>query len=246
MNHCLLIEKTASAESTQWSLDAQTSINAAFYIPDCRKLKLNTAGWSKDAADYLMHAIARSPNNLHHHVQRINLYILKQDKEHLYGALLDLFIVLANHGMPLRERMLKAAQPLLHDHDYQSLQKHLEAGLTAKDVVTQHKNSILSNGISSPHQLITRCREQDDSFQDPVVEARDHLQYGQIDAAREVLEVSIKSEPERMELYLELLDIYQYTNDGERYQKMQQQLESCNSPILIQWLAQSDSFEENS
>ena len=241
----LLIER-APGEEHPASLDSDASIEAAFYVPEYHGLILNATGWGKDAVDFLLHAIARSPNNLRFHVQRINLSILKQNEASLYGALLDLFIVLAKHGQPLRSRMLEAAKPLLQDEHYETLQQHIECGLTAHDVATQHKNSILTHGISSPHQLVTRNDAQEEVNQDPILEARDHLQYGQIDAAREVLETAIDNEPEKLELYLELLDIYQYTHDNIRYHSMRQQLEENDSPILSQWLLQSESFKEDS
>lgn len=238
----LLLEKCVSSDSQQGSSDVACHIDAAFYIPGCQGLVLNVAGWSKNIAGFLAHAIARTPNDLRCHVQRINFFISKKDEENLYGSLLDLFIILADRGYPLRKRMLNAARPLLRKDYYQTLQQHIDNGLTVNNGVVGSRTSVLSSRLASPPRLIERADAKKTTIRDPLEEAHDHLEYGQVDAARQVLEAAINETPDRHELYQELLGIYKCTNDQERYQTMREQLEVGDSPVLQSWLALADSL----
>lgn len=237
-----LIERTAGSCSQQSGAIKVGRTEIAFHLLEFRGIMLDVVGPSNYAADIIAHAIARMPTNLRCHIQRINLFITKKDDESLYGSLLDLFIILGDRGYPLRDRMLKNARPVICKECYKFLHQHLKSGLTSKNSVIFSQTSILINSLTASPPLIKRISSSTATTQDPIEEACDHLEYGQVDAARQVLESAIKNRPNRIELYQELLEIYKCTRDQVRYHKMHKRLSADNHPFLPCWMDVADLF----
>ncbi len=240
-----LIERTADHCRQQSETIKVGRTETAFHLLGFRGTTLDTVGSLDDAADIITHAVARMPQNLRYHIQRINLFITKKDSESLYGSLLDLFIILGDQGYPLRSRMLNKAHPVIRKECYKSLHQHLKRGLTSKNSVIFSQASLLNSNLAAA-PLIKRISRGTTTAQDPIDAACDHLEYGQVDAARQVLESAIENRPSRIELYQELLEIYKCTRDRVRYHKMRNKLSTDNHPFLSCWLDVADLFEGKS
>ncbi len=238
-----LIEKTADSSSQQSEAIQVGRTEIAFHLLAFQGTVLDGVGSTSDVADIISHAIARAPTNLRCHIQRINLFITTKDEDRLYGALLDLYIILADQGYLLRKRMLKNARSLIRKEYFDVLNHHLKSGLSVNKGVIFSSTSILSGELAPPHLLIKRLDSAVQApQQDPIEEACDHLEYGQVDAARQVLEKAIKNAPDRNDLYQELLEIYRCTQDEAGYLTMREQLETENHPFLQRWVELADSF----
>ncbi|MES9851849.1 MAG: hypothetical protein ABW170_08465 [Candidatus Thiodiazotropha sp. L084R] len=203
-----------------------------FYIEYAGRLKLNTHGWSGKAKSYYAHAIARSPSTLWLHVQRINLLIDLNDRD-LFGALLDLFIALKEHGTALRQRMLALAKPKLNAEQFQELLN----GITNPQQFNPGfaTGSKLASGIRSNMQIIATARQQQDSAEDPLQMAEQLLAYGQVDQAQETLETAIRYCSERVDLHHALLEIYRHRQDNEQILRFWNEIKSKNCPAEADW-----------
>ena len=210
-------------------------VEAVFTLSGERHLLIRAGNSSGKVLDFLTHAIARTPGDLYRHVQRINLYIKSVELEGLYGALLDLFISLKANGRPLRERMLKISKPLLDEEQYQFLLQHLNKGITAIDAVPRSNASVLAKGVVGTSQLVCKLDNRKVQIQDPLEEAYQYLEYGQIDQAQQVLEDAILGDPMRMEFYHDLIDIYQRTNARESFLTMQEKLHRNAAALPDEW-----------
>lgn len=211
---------------------------AAFELPGLRRLRLNAVAVSNDTGDYLARQVARAPGDLCRHIQRINLFLQQEAGEETYGALLDLFIVLGPKGLPLRWRMLRAAKHCLSTEQYQALRQHLESGVHATDAMPIGGNSMLSKGLTGSNQLVVNEAVAAELERDPLVESREHLEYGQVEEARELLEKAVLEEPWRGDLQTELLEIYRYTRDEKNLAAMRTRLEAMDITLPDTWQEQ--------
>ncbi len=159
-----LVVLTADSEVTQ-SDSLTDKVEAAFRIPDFRGLWLDTRSWSNEAANFFAARSARTPENLLNHVQRIMHHIKRNDTDGVYGALIDLFIVLKNHGTSLRERMLNYARPLLDEAQYDSLYRLLSEDVSTLDQLPSGNCSILSKGFSGTFKLVEKLDSSPQSEQ---------------------------------------------------------------------------------
>jgi hypothetical protein len=224
-----------SAHKHQDDVHEALALDAAFFLPGSTQLRLMEHGRNNQVANYLDHAITRAPQELRSHVQRIYLHLQGKDSEAVYGALVDLFIVLKAGGRSLRERMLKLAKAHLEDHHHRFLHHHLETGITELQEIPACRTSLLSKGISGTSRLVIKGTSRFSAYQDPLQLARDHLEYGQIEQARQVLEKALLEQPSRPELQADLLDIYKRTHARDAFQTMHRRLQGLRHPQLQAW-----------
>ena len=215
-------------------------LEPAFCIVYQGQLSLNTQGWSKKAKAYYAHAVVRSPTTLWLHVQRINLLVKMADAG-IYGALLDLFLVLNGKGTPLRQRMLALAKPLLSKADHALLEQQLRH--TQDPLPTQATGSMLAPDINSRPVLVTNRQQNQEELEDALITAQQQLEIGQVELAQKTLETAVIAEPKREELHKALLEIYRHSRDGDRIQALWQQLKkTCSPEVKAEWHHLVDQF----
>lgn len=222
-----------------------SSIEPAFILPDESCLQISIDNNNEKARDFLIYAVARHPGDLRRHVQRINLNIKSVDPDGLYGALLDLFIILKERGRSLRERMFKLSKPILDEDRYQFLFQYLDRNITAIDVVPPTRSSLFSKGIVGTKQLVLKLDNRAEPERDPLEEADAYLEYGQVDEAQQVLEKAILQNPSRKALYDDLIGIYRRTDARQSFLMMQEQLNTNLALVPDSWHQLEEYFAGN-
>ncbi|WP_298598979.1 hypothetical protein [Zoogloea sp.] len=100
-----------------------------------------------DLAWLEMH-LARQPRDLAGHSRRVQLARHSGSREAVYGALVDLFIALAGHGVGLKSALLSQSALLLGPPERLCLARHLASGLRADQIIEPHpRRSVLSHGL---------------------------------------------------------------------------------------------------
>jgi len=193
-------------------------------------------------AEYLAHAIAATPTDLLRHTQRIFFFYEHHDSEGLYSALLDLFIALGALGKELRRRLLKGSQDRLMPEHYSVLARCLEQDLPCPDKDLPMPNqSVLHQGIVGVRELVQVSDSEDKALErDPLLEAREHIEYFQIEEAMDLLEAAVFEHPERKALHLELTQLYQATRDPTRFRAMREKLSQIMTELPDCWLVISE------
>ena len=214
----------------------------AFGLSNSRALQIDAAAWGARAQDHFAHLIATNPADLLAHVQRINLCVAQSDANAVYGALLDLFLVLGTKGGALRKRMYEAAARRLENETRNLLADSLVSGLAVTDVLPISSASVLSRGLRGTTELVESAVAAGVGIRDPLEEANECLEYGQIDAARRILEAAVLDQPDREELHNDLLEIYQKTGDLESFLEMHGKLAARHNPLADVWELMAASF----
>ena len=105
-------EDRGAAGGDAWDPSADARVDPLFAVPFfCSELRLPRSACTHATADWLTHAVARTPRDLVAHVLRIHLLQDLGDRTRLADALADLWIELGASGRQLRERMLHAVAP---------------------------------------------------------------------------------------------------------------------------------------
>jgi hypothetical protein len=183
------------------------------------------------AAQLFARRVARTPGDLLSHVRRIYLHIAEQQPDAVYGALLDLFVVLGEKGRPLRERMLQAARALLRADQETALAQGITRGLAATDNFPPSVYSRFATHCTQNARLIERVQAAHSALHDPLRQAREHLEYGQVEEACGVLEVAFLQEPERQALLEELVEVYRGMRCHDRLAQMLGRLGQAGAPL---------------
>lgn len=195
---------------------------------------------SDDGADYLnklTSKICRKYKDLLTHLRRIYFCYQKSMPEHLYAALVDLFIVLNGKGKVIRQRLLEGCRSALDDEQFNSLKNAGATPLKLKG----NRYSLFANGVFGTLSLV-EFRRQTREKHDFLALANDFIEYSQLDQAMDTLEIGIVEDPDRTELQDALLDIYKSTGSKERFQKQYQLWSAAGAPLIDRWRVLADFF----
>lgn len=194
------------------------ALHVLFSIAGNRRLSLPDLASPNQGLVYLGHRILENRADLRCHVQRILLLIETGEEPDLHGALVDLFIAVGDKGLGLKRRLLDLAAPRLSRTALTFLTQRLSAGIQPwETAVSRMRTSLLALGFSGTHEVVRRRdRESVFAYANAVEEAHACLEYGQVDAARELLERALRREPDNDLVAAELLEIYRCTRDDQR------------------------------
>jgi hypothetical protein len=189
-------------------------------------------------ATYLAHLSAREPGNLLNHVRRIYLHMARGQSDELYGAMLDLCLVLGDKGGSLRGRLLHDAKKLLLREHYDLFLTHYKHGLQRNQPLPASRHSVLGNFFSGRMTLVKQQKSLKQPARervDPLEQAREELNYGDVATAQRILEGALLRLPERVELHMELLELYTHTRSLSDLLKMQARLGDDVAVAQTEW-----------
>lgn len=191
------------------------------------------------ASQYLSHCVARTPHDLSNHVYRIRFHLMLRQSEQTTGALIDLFLVLKDKGVPLKVRMLQQCKSLIDPEHYNFLTIALQDPLQPTDNLPQVGNAVLARGVSGSTTIVIRVKtEQENRAElDVLQESRELIDIGRIKEAQLLLEHAIISAAYREELHHGLLEIYHHTRNLEDLQRMLNHLKRNPPPNIHAWQA---------
>ncbi len=215
-------------------------VEPLFSVAAIRALRLAPRYCNSSVSDFLAHQVGRDPTDLLRHVQRVSYFLTKHDGHGAYGAIVDLFVALGAKGIALRRNMLRTATPVLSLEQHHALEEKLESGLSPLDRMPLSSESILGKGIRGATCLVERNVARVEAGRDVLEEARSHLEYGQVDEARQVLELALLQDPLREDVPQELLEIYmrykdKKDKDHKHFSAMLQALRFMGNPIPSAW-----------
>lgn len=153
-----------------------------FVLDSERGLQLSAAARARVAPDdawrWLAMRVAREPLDLRAHTQRIRLLADCREPNRLFGALVDLFLVLGNKGIGLRYTVLDIARPVLDPDDHAYLRAHLVGGLHPGAQLPLATGSVISRGVIGTSAVVTavataRPPAPHDPYDDPFHVPRD-------------------------------------------------------------------------
>lgn len=202
------------------ALEARVADEPAFGLDRSHELHLAKQGGARRIGDFLAHAIAREPQRLLSHVQRIVLWKEVGDAEETWGALVDLNVTLGAQGADLRRRMLVTAAHTIPDDARQFLALRIATGMAANAPHPPAPTSVLTQSITGMLDVAPASASPGrDVAYGAVAEARDLLIAGDIAGAMDRLERELDDDPRRADAAADLLAIYEHERDVRRLQE---------------------------
>jgi len=199
-------------------------------------IKLSKGRSAKKVIDFMAQQIARSPADLQLHLKRIQVCSQEHGAEGLYGALLDLFVVLQEKGLPLRKRLLEKFHGRLNPAHYLALAQCLETPPNKLEHIPPAENSMLSDGRSGVTELLIKQEAESNSeTRDPVEDARDLINSGQITKAQTLLEKILLVNPQRQDVSEELMIIYRHSRNHRAVEKVLQCTKNLSLALRNEW-----------
>ncbi len=186
-----------------------------FRVAGNHRLHLHAEAGQRGTGQLLAALVKQNPADLRTHLQRIFLLAKQGGEAALFGALVDLFIVLGEAGEPLKHRCLNVAEPVLTVAHLTFLEASVADGLSAMDTrVAQARHSVLALGYTGGHRLVSRRERMAGEYGCPYDEALGYLEYGQVEPARKVLEAAMERGVDDPRITRQLYEIYRHAQDA--------------------------------
>ena len=186
-------------------------------------------------ANHFAHCITRDSGDLKSHVRRIFLVCEQGAPQEVFSAVLDLFLALGKNGASLRRRMLEFSRARLRGPEYNLLLNSMATGLDPSTISFAAGSLLCQGGEGTVHCVHPDTGEAGFASRDPLIEAREYLEYSQLDEARNVLEQALLQQPERTDIQEELLSLYRSTRDKTNFTKMFRALDKEANPLPEAW-----------
>lgn len=224
--------------------DAMVSVSRLHISLD-KRLRLNGHYDSLIAWRMLSRQVARYPNNLRVHAQRILLAEDSMLQHCLKGALADLSLSLDGKGEYFSHQLLEMIKDSLSDEDYEFFKKSFsDASNDQKKFQNWVNGSVIANGADDGKLLVTVDRGEQESFASKLEEARSCMEYGQLDEAIDILETEMLNKPEDDAIEAELLNLYQYMRDDNRFEALSNKLIKQNVELSEAWQAMAEDAKD--
>ncbi len=177
--------------------------------------------WSAEKGlERLVFRVTKTPKYLQGHLERIYYCYQNRLDEALYGALVDLFIVLDHDGKALGKRMLTGTESRLTAAQSQTLHDLLQNTISVRGLLPITRYSVFIRGLVSDQILVMLTDKGAVIDHDPLALAEEYIKYNLFDEATRTLEYAILSAPARVDLHEALAELYKNTRNPLDFKRM--------------------------
>jgi len=215
--------------------NALSDCNRLFSLEESTALSCSTTRLSPDRLTELEFLVSRQPNCLLAHVQRIYHCFQANLPEQLYGALIDLLLVLNRQGVAISRRLVIGSKSKLSTEQQQILVNYLNPKHTDNTFLPGSPYSLFSKGLISNIKVVQKSQQSAAVDYDVLTVARDYIIYDQLEQAQNVLEEAILMQPSRQDLHHELLEIYQSIHNLAGFNRMRSKLTQLGFTVPEEW-----------
>lgn len=206
--------------------------------------------WSPDTVVYadflekLVFNVARKPKRLITHLQRIFYCFHAHLSDQLFAAIVDFLVILNKRGEAISWRVVIGAKSQLSPDQFYLLKNHLKNDESDVHLLPGNQHSIFTKGLLGVNKIVSQVESPNEAAgYDPLDLARDHVEYSQLEEAKQVLEKAVVDDPARIELQHELLVLYQSTRDAIGFNRMFAELTRLEINMADEWVQLYDYFK---
>jgi hypothetical protein len=215
------------------------SSKASLWCDDETLAFADNQGEAECLLNTLTFKVSRNPGNLLAHVRRVYFCYQNSTSERLFAALLDLLIVLDGKGQAISQRLIHGSRSRVDRAQFVALKN----ALSQSRQLPNNRYSLFSSGLRGTPRLVD-YQQQTQVQQDFLSLANDFIEYSQLEQAMNTLETGVRYSPQREDLQLALLELYQSTNNRVRFQTQYQNLSTEGVSLADEWRLLADWFDE--
>jgi hypothetical protein len=192
--------------------------------------------WSVDKGlERLVFKVSRTPKYLQCHLERIYYCFQEHLDGELFGALVDLLLVLKKDGKALGKRMVAGSKSRLTDPQFHALNNYIDNRGAVSRLMLLNRYSVFAKGLESSSTMVQLTKDAGGKAHDPLTLARDYVEFSQLENAINVLEQAILIEPERLDLHAELLSLYRSTRNKTGFNQFYDELSRRKINLPPEW-----------
>lgn len=177
-------------------------------VPDC--LMPNRAF---NCFEYML---KQNPKDLSCHLQRIQFSLSAKNKDEVFAAISDLFIILGEKGLPLRQRLFAGCKKILDKKQIEILGNYLTDNVLSSELDFLPDNCFFRKRPIELMRLHNKAMPYIQGDEDVLFTADSYIENSQFKIALEYMVSHLEQDPENEELTMKLIKLYKtlgYTND---------------------------------
>ena len=198
------------------------AIEPVFYFGLNKNRKLPACINPVHAFNSFEYRLKQKPNDLSCHLQRMQHSMSEKNRDELFAAICDLFIILGPLGLPLRQRLFSYYNKALNQKQTEMLSSHLDETCLTSGFVSLPDKCFFKK---SPVALIKLCDYtsadtlyQSQDNEDVLHVAESYIENSQFDTALNYMLTQLEQDPENQELTKKLLSIYKALDYANKFQ----------------------------
>ena len=208
MNH------TACKSDTEYLNDF---IEPGFYLGLNKDRNLPAGIYPAHAFNSFEYRLKQNPKDLSCQLQRIQFSATDKNRSELFASICDLFIVLGEQGLPLRQRLFDTCNKALDQQQVAILETHLTEKHLSEDCDALPDNCYFKKESVSVVELTERVINGTEGSEDILHIAESYIENSQFDTALEYMQEHLEQIPENKALTLKLISLYKALNCADKF-----------------------------
>lgn len=168
--------------------------------------------------NYFEYSLKQNPEDLSLHLQRIQFVLTVQDKEELYAALCDLFIILGSQGLLLRQRLFAYSKRKLDQKQIDVLTNHLTEDYLTSDMQYLPSRCFFKTPPIELIKLFDQLESDVQEIEDVLHTADSYIENSQFDTAKEYITEHLERDLDNEALTIKLISLYVAIGDENDFQ----------------------------
>lgn len=188
--------------------DISTLIEPVFYYGLNKSTRVPECLDPKHAYNSFEYMLKQNPKDLSCHLQRIHFSLSLKSNDKVFAAISDLFIILGEQGLPLRQRLFNSCKKLLDKKQIEILGNYLTANVLTRELVFLPDNCFFKKRPLELIQLRDRSMPDAQEHEDVLLTADSYIENSQFEIALEYMISHLEQDPENEDLTIKLIKLY--------------------------------------
>lgn len=176
---------------------------------------------------FFEYSLKQNPNNLSCHMQRIKFALHKKNHHEFFAALCDLFIILDQQGLSLRQRLFTYAQKKLPQEQVEILSAYLTDKKITDDAEFLPELCFFKKEIIELLTIASHADDKKQTIEDTLHTIESYIKHSQFDAAEDCILSLLKNDPENELLTIKLIDLYKALNYTDKFNQAYEEFADC-------------------
>lgn len=208
---------TSECKNSMENLD--DFIEPVFYLGLNKDRRLPAGINPVHAYNSFEYKLKQKPNDLSCHLQRIQFSISDKNRDELFASICDLFIVLGNQGLALRQRLLNTCRKVLNQKQIELLETHLAEEPLDADIKLLPDNCFFKKEAVELIEQATELNHESRENEDVLYIAESYIENSQFDTALEYMQEHLDQKPKNKALTLKLISLYKALNCADKFHR---------------------------
>jgi len=209
-------------------------IEPVFYLGLNKDRKLPAGINPVQAFNSFEYKLKQKPNDLSCHLQRIQFSISEKNRDELFASICDLFIVLGEQGLALRQRLFSTCKKVLSQEQIALIEAHMAEKLLSADIKSLPDNCFFKKEAVELIEQTTTPNSTAKDNEDVLYIAESYIENSQFDTALEYMQEHLEQGPKNKALTLKLINLYKALNCADKFQSAYEKF-SNNVATSLYW-----------